>query len=141
MGGVAVLGAGTYGRSDGRLSLAIANMTVRVLRAHTGRGPTKSRTLIDDELITVILHDTLTTGERTLVANGDVAIVRSARTALADAMRDELIAGVEELTGRTVIALFSDSAIDPDIALESFVLAPQGTVTGALADENAGLLA
>jgi uncharacterized protein YbcI len=140
MGGVAVFGANTYDQSEGRLSLAIANMTVRVLRARTGRGPTKSRTLIDDELITVILQDTLTTSERTLVANGDSAIVRSARKALAGTMREELIAGVEELTGRTVVAFFSNSAIEPDVALESFVLAPQGTVTGAPAYEHAALL-
>jgi hypothetical protein len=40
-------------------------------------------------------------------------------------MRGELIAGVEELTGRKVIAFFSANHIEPDAGLESFLLAPR----------------
>jgi len=36
-------------------------------------------------------------------------------------MRDDLIAVVEELTGRRVIAFLSDNHMDPDIAVETFV--------------------
>jgi hypothetical protein len=32
---------------------------------------------------------------------------------------------VEDITNRTVAAFLSDNHIDPDIAIESFVLAPQ----------------
>ena len=40
-------------------------------------------------------------------------------------MRDELVAAVEGLTGRTVAAFMSANHIDPDIAVETFVLEPQ----------------
>jgi uncharacterized protein YbcI len=110
---------------DGHLAVAISNMVVRVLREHTGRGPTKSRTHLSDELISVIVQDTLTHAERTLVANGKIDVVLSARRAFHDTMRRDLIGGIEELTGRTVIAFFSDNAINPDVALKSFLLAPQ----------------
>jgi uncharacterized protein YbcI len=78
-----------------------------------------------EDLISVVVQDTLTHAERTLVANGKTEVVLAARRAFHDTMRAELIDGIEELTGRTVIAFFSDTAIDPDIALKSFLLAPQ----------------
>ena len=46
------------------------------------------------------------------------------RKAYQDTMGHELVAGVEEITGRKVIAFLSDNHIDPDIAVESFVLEP-----------------
>ena len=39
-------------------------------------------------------------------------------------MRGDLIAAVEEHTGRKVIAFLSDNHIDPDIGVETFVLEP-----------------
>ena len=119
------VGLPTYHSSDGRVALAISNMVVQVLREHTGRGPSKSRTHLNDNLISVVVEHTLTRAEHTLVANGNTEIVLSARKALQETMREDLVAGVEALTGRTVSAFFSDNSIDPDIALESFLLAPQ----------------
>ncbi len=46
-------------------------------------------------------------------------------------MRPDLIAGIEELTGRTVIAFLSDNSIEPDVKVKSFVLAPQEESGGA----------
>ena len=40
-------------------------------------------------------------------------------------MREDFTAGIEEITGRQVIAFLSANHIDPDMAIESFVLAPQ----------------
>jgi uncharacterized protein YbcI len=51
------------------------------------------------------------------------------RKAYQDTMRDDLVTGVEEITGRTVIAFLSDNHIDPDIAIESFVLEPEAGET------------
>jgi uncharacterized protein YbcI len=91
---------------------------------YTGRGPTRARTYIHDDLITVIVQDSLTKGEQSLVEDGKVEIVLAMRKEFQDTMRTELIAGVEELTGRRVIAFFSANHIEPDAALESFLLAP-----------------
>jgi uncharacterized protein YbcI len=108
------------------LSASISNHVVRMLHAYTGRGPTKAWTSFDADLITVVLRDTLTKGERSLVANGRRELVLQTRKAFQDAMAVELIAGVQERTGRTVIAFLSENHIDPDIAIENFVLAPNG---------------
>ena len=40
-------------------------------------------------------------------------------------MRDELVAVVTEQTGRKVEAFLSDNVIDPDVAVEFFVLEPR----------------
>ncbi len=102
-------------------------MVVQVLRQYTGRGPTKSRTHLHDELISVVLGGTLTQAERALIADGCSDLVLSNRTAFQGIMRADLIAGVEDLTSRTVIALLSDDSLEPDVKLESFVLAPVAT--------------
>jgi uncharacterized protein YbcI len=61
-------------------------------------------------------------GERKLAATGRSQFVRDTRKAFQDAMRDEFIAEVEALTGRTVVAFLSDNHIDPDVAIEAFQL-------------------
>ena len=113
--------------SGGKLATAISSMVVQVLRQYTGRGPTKSRTYLHDELISVVLGGTLTQAERAFIAAGNSDLVLSNRRAFQGIMRADLIAGVEDLTSRTVIALLSDDSVEPDVKLESFVLAPAAT--------------
>jgi uncharacterized protein YbcI len=105
-------------------SAAISNLVVRALSEYTGRGPTKARTYMSDDIVTVVLQDTLTKGERSLVADGLENLVLNARKAFQRTMRDDLVSGVEEILGRRVTAFMSDNHIDPDMAVEVFVLAP-----------------
>jgi uncharacterized protein YbcI len=95
------------------------------MREYTGRGPTKARTYIDEDLITVVLQDTLTMGERSLVRDGEVDLVLTSRKAFQRTMSSQLIAAVERHSGRSVFAFLSDNHIDPDVAIESFVLNPR----------------
>ena len=110
----------------GSKAAAISNMVVRTVSEYTGRGPTKARTYITDDVVTVILQDTLTKGERSLVAEGLHEHVLATRKAFQNTMRHSLVNGVEEILGRRVTAFFSDNNIEPDMAAETFVLAPQG---------------
>ena len=111
--------------TTGPHGLAISNLVVRLLTEYTGRGPTKARTHFNDNLITVVVKDLLTKGERSLIRDGKADLVLETRRAYQLTMRDDLTAGIEEITGRQVIAFLSANHINPDIALESFVLAPQ----------------
>jgi uncharacterized protein YbcI len=70
----------------------------------------------------VVLRDTLTKGERSLVNDGRTELVLLMRKAYQLTMREELVAGVEQHTGRKVIAFLSDNHINPDISIESFIL-------------------
>jgi hypothetical protein len=42
----------------------ISTAAVQLLHEYTGRGPTKVKTLINDDVVTVLVADTLTKGER-----------------------------------------------------------------------------
>lgn len=92
---------------------------------YTGRGPTRARTYVTEELISVVLRDTLTQGERSLIADGKIELVLAARKAYQEAMKTDIIAAIERLSGRKVLAFLSDNHIEPDIAIESFVLEPR----------------
>ncbi|MFZ1925844.1 MAG: Na-translocating system protein MpsC family protein [Solirubrobacteraceae bacterium] len=108
----------------GSISAAISSAVVQLMREYTGRGPTKARTYIDEDLITVVLQDTLTMGERSLVRDGETDLVLTSRKAFQRTMSTQMIAAIERHSGRSVFAFLSDNHIDPDIAVETFVLAP-----------------
>ena len=63
----------------------------------------------------------LTGAAQPLLERGEADTVRHIRRKYQDAMRDDLIAVVEGLTGRKVTAFLSDNHMDPDIAVEVFM--------------------
>jgi uncharacterized protein YbcI len=110
----------------GSKAAAVSNLIVRTMSEYTGRGPTKARTYLNEDVVTVVLQDTLTKGERSLVSDGLENLVLSTRKAFQSTMRQDLVDGIEQILGRHVIAFFSDNHIDPDMAVETFVLAASG---------------
>ena len=56
--------------SGSSLHMALSNAIVGCLREYTGRGPTRARTSIRDNVVLVLLEQTLTKGEQSLVAKG-----------------------------------------------------------------------
>jgi uncharacterized protein YbcI len=111
---------------DEQLSMGgqISRLIVQTLHECSGRGPTKAQTLIGRNSVHVVLGDTLTKGERTLAEAGHEATVLESRKQMQDVMRPQLVVEVEKLMGRKVIAFMSENHIDPDFAVESFVLEP-----------------
>jgi uncharacterized protein YbcI len=104
----------------------IADGVVRLLHEYTGRGPTRSQTTINPDSVMVMLGDALTRGERKLVESGKAERVLQVRHDFQLAMQDDLIELVEGATQRKVIAFMSQNHIDPDLAVEVFVLEPSG---------------
>jgi uncharacterized protein YbcI len=93
--------------ATGPSGLAIANLVGRLLSEYTGRGPTKAQTSFGDDLVTVVFRDLLTKGERSLVRDRRADLVLDLRRAYQATMGDELGDGIEEITGRHVIAFLS----------------------------------
>src|SRR5947209_19345121 len=114
-------------RPDGELAAAISNTVVRALARTTGRGPTKAKTTIGDNGVFVVLQDSLTRGERTLADAGEGAAVLDLRRRWQSVMEADVSHEIEVLTGRRVIGFMSDNHIDPDLAVEVFVLEPLST--------------
>ncbi len=108
--------------TGGTLHAAISHAVVGLLREYTGRGPMSSRTTIRDNVVLVMLEQTLTKGEQSLVNKGRVDKVIEIRHEFQEAMREESMAKVAELTGRQVIAMLSANHVNPDIGAEIYVL-------------------
>jgi uncharacterized protein YbcI len=108
----------------GSMTAAISNAAVQIVAEYTGRGPTKARTSIHDDVVLILMQDTLTKAERTLLKAGQVEFVLETRQRFQATMREDLVGAVERLTSRDVIAFMSTNHAEPDMAAEVFVLAP-----------------
>jgi uncharacterized protein YbcI len=109
-------------RHNGELAAAISNTVVQALARTTGRGPTRAKTTLGDNGVFVVLQDTLTVGEQSLTDAGHGRAVLDLRRRWQDVMKVDVSREIEELTGRKVIGFMSDNHIDPDLAVEVFVL-------------------
>jgi uncharacterized protein YbcI len=112
------------------LSAAVVGIT----RDYTGRGPTRARTVIDREAVFVLLHDSLTKGERVLVERGEHEQVLELRRTFQNTMRDDYTAAIERILGRRVTSFLSANSVEPDVASEIFLLgdaiaAPAGSAS------------
>ena len=106
------------------LANSISNAVVKLFSEFLGRGPTKARTVVSRDLISVVLEDTLTRAERHLIEGGEGDTVVEMRRAMQGTMRQALIDAVESIAERRVIAFTSDQQFDPDFTVENFVLEP-----------------
>jgi uncharacterized protein YbcI len=106
----------------GALDAAISNAVVGLLGEHVGRGPTKARTIHSGRFVLCVLEDTMTKAERNLAERGKEDFVLQMRHAFQVTMREELTDAVQALTERKVVAFLSANHVEPDIAVEVFVL-------------------
>ena len=111
--------------TGGALNAALANEIGKLVADFTGRGATRSRAFVHQDLVVCLLEDGATRGERNLVAAGKAELVRRQRDALQHAMASRLIAAVERLTDRSVSTFISGTDEEGDSAIEAFVLEPQ----------------
>jgi uncharacterized protein YbcI len=110
--------------SAGELQAALSNAIVRIMREFYGKGAARSRTMLFDEYVFVILEDVLTTAEMTLRNGGAGDLVRRVRMRFEDLMTATFVGEVERLTGRTVVAYHSQVVLQPPSCFEVFVLDP-----------------
>ena len=106
------------------LNREISRAMVALIKQYVGRGPTSARTYVHDDLVVCVFHDLMTQAERTLANDEHQELVLEFRRTFQVALRDEAITEIQRLTGRKVTAFMSQNHIDPDIAVELFVLQP-----------------
>ena len=121
-------------RAAGRLSNAI----VRIMREFYGKGAARSRTMIFDDYVFVVLEDVLTTAEMTLRNGAPGDLVRRVRMRFEDLMTATFVGEVERLTGRTVVAYHSQVVLEPPSCFEIFVLDPTQEGVGTPRRRRAG---
>jgi uncharacterized protein YbcI len=110
--------------SSGELQAALSNAIVRIMREFYGKGAARSRTMLYDEYVFVVLEDVLTTAEMTLRNGGAGELVQRVRMVFEDLMTATFVGEVERLTGRTVVAYHSQILLEPPSCFEIFVLDP-----------------
>jgi uncharacterized protein YbcI len=96
---------------------------VRLLKEYYGKGPTKAKTYINDDLVVVLMRGGFTRVEETLLEAGHGEAVIRQRMAFQALMRERFSEIVARETGRDVVAFMSGSHQDPDVLAEIFVLA------------------
>jgi uncharacterized protein YbcI len=107
---------------DGALRAQISNEMVRLHSEYYGRGPTKAKVYVDGDLVAVVLEETFTPAEKTLIARGESEGIQDIRRRFQRAMADQFRSIVEQATGREVRSFLSETDLDNDVAVEIFLL-------------------
>jgi uncharacterized protein YbcI len=108
--------------AGGQMLAAISNTIVGLLREHYGRGPTRAKTYVLDDLLVVVMRDGFTTIERTMVEGGHKQQVVELRQDFQVLMETKYRAEIERLTGAKVRAFLSQAHIEPDLTVEMFLM-------------------
>ena len=111
-------------RLSGRQQLAAISRSMAGLqREHYGRESTKVNAYaISDMIVVVARLKNLTPLEQSMVDGGEPERVLALRAEFARVMAGRFTQTVEQVTGRTVVALLSQAHVDPDIIVEAFFL-------------------
>jgi len=102
----------------------VTNAVVQLHSSHYGKGPTRSKSYLLDDVLICVMGDVFTTVEHTLIEAGEGDKVRDTRLAFQDAMQDRFTDAIEEIVGRGVLGFTSQVLLDRDVAIEVFVLEP-----------------
>ncbi len=126
-------GAGSPPRADrgqedgGALLLRVSNEMVRAQKEFFGKGPTKAKAYMLDDLLIVVMRGGMTTAEKTMLEFGQTDQVRQFRQLFENEMTERLTTTMEEITGRTIINYQSQVMFDPDMVVEMFVFDAQAS--------------
>jgi uncharacterized protein YbcI len=112
---------------DGKMREAIASEMVRLHAEYYGRGPTKAKVYANGEFVAVVLEETFTPAEKTLIERGEADGIQDIRRRFQRVMKEQFTSIVEQATGRRVRAFLSETNLDEDIAVEVFILAEART--------------
>ena len=111
--------------SGGELNAAVTRELVRIHTAAIGRGPRKSYSFHSSDTLITVMLGVLTRAEQSLVAYDEGEAVLTMRRLSQGAMAEEMKAAVAQLTGRKVLAFMFDNHLDPDMAVQVFILEPR----------------
>jgi len=110
--------------AHGDVLSAISDGMVALLKEFYGRGPNRTKSYFEDDLVVCLLRGGFSRVEQTLLDGGRGASVIAQRMEFQELMRERFVAVVERATGRPVIGFMSGNQQDPDIMCEVFILAP-----------------
>jgi uncharacterized protein YbcI len=111
-----------YPIGEHRIDSDVSREIVQIHAHYFGRGPTRAKTYVHDDVILCILGEIYTPSESMLIKAGRFDEVRRNRTAFQDTVEPIMRGAIERVSGRSVVSFLSQ--ISPDgRAAELFVLA------------------
>ena len=111
----------------GQTRSQIASGFVRLHSRYYGRGPTRCKVYAEADLVVVVLEETFTPAERTLIGHGQSEGIQEIRRNFQSIMADQFKSLIEQATGRKVRSFTSETDLENDIAVEVFLLAGDRT--------------
>ena len=114
----------TKPQTHGDVLTAISDGMVALLKEFYGRGPTRTKSYFEDDLVVCLLRGGFSRVEQTLLEGGRGASVIQQRMDFQELMRERFVDVIADATGREVIGFMSGNQQDPDIMCEVFILAP-----------------
>src|SRR5918993_4888758 len=88
--------------SLGEVRAAISMEIVRLQAEYYGKGPTRAKTYIVEDLVVVVLEESFTRAEKTLAERGEKDAIQHIRRRFQQQMADAFTSVVEQATGRKV---------------------------------------
>jgi uncharacterized protein YbcI len=102
----------------------IADQIARLQAEYFGISPKESRAyFIPGELVVVVLRETFTPAEKVLISHGDAEAIQQSRRRFQQISKDDFISVVEQATGEQVETFLSETALEGEVAVETFLLA------------------
>src|SRR5256885_16231990 len=111
----------------GEMRATISREIVRLQAEYYGKGPTRAKTYIVDDVVVVVLEESFTRAEKTLVERGEREVIQQIRRRFQQQMADEFTSVVEQATGRKVRTFLSETNLEHDVSVETFLLAEERT--------------
>jgi len=110
------------------LYAAVTDAMVAFHQRYYHRAPVTAKTsLLGDDLLACVLGGVYTDVEKTMIEIQRKTMVQETRNAFQNTMQAKFINTVERLSGRQVMAFFSDHHVGPDIEIELFLFTPSET--------------
>ena len=115
-------------QTHGDVLTAISDGMVALLKEFYGRGPTRTKSYYEDDLVVCVLRGGFSRVEQTLLEGGRTAAVIQQRMEFQEVMRDRFTGVIQDPTGRPVIGFMSGNQQHPDMMCEVFILGPTDLV-------------
>ena len=114
----------------------ISRGIVKLLKDHYGRGPSRAKTYVMEDVVVVLLEGGFTRVEAMLLAEGHGQAVKDQRALFQEGMRPRFIELIEQETGRQVVSAMSTGDQVADMAVQVFVFQPRSTAEAQATGEE-----
>jgi uncharacterized protein YbcI len=79
--------------------------------------------VIPGQLVVVVLRETFTPAEKVLIGHGDAEAIQHSRRRFQQLSGDQFVSVVEQATGEQVETFLSETNLETEVAVETFLLA------------------